>query len=288
MTDPLILGVDAGGSGTRAVLVRAGIVAEHFTEGPLNVRLHADAVERLVSLINRSGASLAGLGLPGVNGPDEVAALQALLRARTGVDVVVADDAEVALLGAFAGAPGIVVSAGTGSNAIGRDGRGVTARAGGHGFLLGDEGSGYWIGSQSLRAALRSADGTGPRSRALEDAVTDAYGASLAGIVRQVHSAPTDRASVARITPVVAALDDCVVGEILARAARHLASLAAALRHRLGPLPVAMAGQVFGAAPIREHFVAATGAVDSLHPPELGAVLLASQNSAPRDLGWRP
>ncbi len=264
MTDLPILGVDAGGTGTRAVLVRSGVVTERFSEGPLNVLLHPDAVDRLVRLIARSGAALAGLGLPGVNGVAEAERLQSLLRARTGVAVVVSDDVEVALLGAFNGGPGIVVSAGTGSNAIGRDARGVTARVGGHGFLLGDEGSGYWIGAQALRAALRSADGTGPRSRALEAAVTGAYQESLAAIVRRVHSAPTDRHLVARITSVIAPMDDPVVDRILTRAARHLARLADALRERLGPLPVAMAGGVFGAPPVRERFVAATGAVDGL------------------------
>ena len=63
------------------------------------------------------------------------------------------------------GAPeriGIVVLAGTGSIAYGADRRGRTARSGGYGFLLADEGSGYWFGHQALRAVVRASDGRGP------------------------------------------------------------------------------------------------------------------------------
>ena len=96
-------------------------------------------------MITASGAAVAGLGLAGLRGPDHATDLGARLAAATGVDVVVVDDTEAALAGAFGAGPGVIVIAGTGSNALGQSGDGRTARAGGYGFLVGDEGSAYWF-----------------------------------------------------------------------------------------------------------------------------------------------
>src|SRR4051794_37647635 len=150
MTAPLRIGVDAGGTGTRAIVMRGDEVVDRLTDGPLNVLLHADALDRLARLIVSAGAAEAGLGLAGVRTPAEAARIAGVLQARTGAAVAVADDAESALLGAFAGASGIVVIAGTGSAAYGRSADGRPCRVGGHGYLLGDEGGGYWIGSQAI------------------------------------------------------------------------------------------------------------------------------------------
>jgi N-acetylglucosamine kinase-like BadF-type ATPase len=285
---PRILGVDAGGTGTRAVLMRDGALVARFDDGPLNLLLHDDAFERLVLLVKESGATAAGLGLAGLRGAAEGRALQDKLSAATGVDIAVADDTEVALLGAFDGGPGIVVIAGTGSNAFGRDASGRAARVGGHGFLLGDEGSAYSIANRALRAALRSHDGTGAKSVTLEDAVTTAYGLDFDAIVRLVHSNPGDRQLVARVARVVMQLDDPVVVQILDDASQALVTMASALRAKLGDdLPVAMHGGIFGNARIREAFVAGTGAVEPARTPEFGALhLLAAATGAYRDGGW--
>lgn len=289
MSAPRILGVDAGGTGTRAVLVSDGAVVTRFDDGPLNLLLHEDAFERLVLLIKESGATSAGLGLAGLRGAAEGRALQAKLSAATGADVAVADDTEVALLGAFDGRPGIVVIAGTGSNGFGRDPQGRAARVGGHGFLLGDEGSAYWIANQALRAALHSHDGTGPKSSLLEDAVTGVYGLDFDAIVRLVHSNAADRQLVARAARVVMELDDPLMRKILDDAAQALVTMAVALRSKLGgDLPVAMHGGVFGNPRIREAFVAGTGAVAPVKSPEFGALhlLTAMSGARQRDEGW--
>jgi N-acetylglucosamine kinase-like BadF-type ATPase len=285
---PRILGVDAGGTGTRAVLVSDGTLVARFDDGPLNLLLHDDAFERLVLLVKESGATAAGLGLAGLRGAAEGRALQEKLSAATGVDIAVADDTEVALLGAFDGAPGIVVIAGTGSNAFGRDAAGRAARVGGHGFLLGDEGSAYSIANRALRAALHSHDGTGPKSAMLEDAVTATYGLDFDAIVRLVHSNPADRQLVARVARVVMQLDDPLVVQILDDAAQSLVTMASALRSKLGDdLPVAMHGGIFGNARIRAAFVAGTGAVEPAKTPEFGALhLVAESSGARRDDGW--
>jgi N-acetylglucosamine kinase-like BadF-type ATPase len=282
-----VLGVDAGGSATRAVLVSEGAIVARFDGAPLNLLLHEDAFERLVLLLKESGATAAGLGLAGLRGEAEGRKLEGRLRAATGVDVAVADDTEVALLGAFDGGPGIVVIAGTGSNAFGRDARGRAARVGGYGFLLGDEGGAYWIANQALRCALRSHDGTGPKAVVVEQAILQAYNLDFEGIVRLVHTNAADRQLVARIAKVVMDLDDPAMHAILDAAAQALATMALALRANLGAdLPVAMHGGIFGNGRISAAFVAATGAVTPAHPPEIGATRLLSDGVRQRDAGW--
>lgn len=290
----ITVGVDAGGTGSRAVVVRGGVVVERRDLGPINVLLHADAVDRLAGLVTEVGATAAGFGLAGVRSAADAVRLAAELTARTGARIAVGDDTDAALAGAFAGAPGIVVIAGTGSGAAGRDAAGRTVRVGGHGYLLGDEGGGYWIGRQAVGAAFRAADGTGPPT-ALTALVHEAFG-SLTGAEQQVHQHPTDRELLARLVPAVTAAatgDEAATGNgaaagnraaagsgdaeavrILREAAAHLLDLAEAIRDRLGPLPVCGVGGIFRCAPVRAAFTARTGALDPAEPPELGALRL--------------
>jgi len=279
-----VLGVDAGGSATRAVVVEGDDVIARFDEPPLNVLLHAHAFERLVEMIARANVAAAGLGLAGLRGPEHATEVEHGLAAATGIDVVVVDDTEAALAGAFSDGPGIVVIAGTGSNAVGRDRSGRTVRAGGYGFLLGDEGSAYWFGRQALHAALQSHDRIGPTSKALEAVVRAEYGLDFDAIVRLVYRDPADRQVLARLArPVMALADDPVVTAILDAGSDYLIALASVLRAQLatdGPddgLPVAMHGGVFRNAYVRERFVAATGAVATARTPEFGALDVALQ-----------
>ena len=267
-------------------------ILSRFEEPPLNVLLHADAFERLVAMITASGAAAAGLGLAGLRGREQAAEMGRRLQAATGVDVVVVDDTEAALVGAFGFEPGIVVIAGTGSNALGRGRDGRTARAGGYGFLLGDEGGAYWFGSQALRAALRSHDGSGPKSAALEAAVTGEYGLDFDGIVRLVYRDPADRQLLARLASTVMALDDDpVMTGILDRGCDYLIALASVLRAKLGTgqlagePPVAMHGGVFRNTYVRGRFAAATGAQPAARAPEFGAVDLALAHLQQSDHG---
>jgi N-acetylglucosamine kinase-like BadF-type ATPase len=152
------------------------------------------------------------------------------------------------------------------------------ARAGGHGFLLGDEGSAYWIGRAAANAAMRFQDGMGG-SAALRDAVVQAAGRTLSALVKDVHSHPTERGRLASLAPVVTALagEDETARRIALEAARHLAELASAVRRRLGPLPVCGMGGVFRAPVIWDRFAELTGAVRPIAPPEVGAALLAGR-----------
>lgn len=269
-----ILGVDAGGTGTRAIVVEGTEVVDRIELGPLNILLHSDSAARLASLVADTRVVAAGLGLAGVQSAADAARVLVALREFTSVPIAVTDDSEAAVLGAFDGKPGGVVIAGTGSIACGRDAAGRVVRVGGHGFLLGDDGGGYWIGRECLRAALRAADGSGPPTAAT-GVVQQMYGDDVRDAVRRVHEAPTDRELLSCLVPLAVAVADDVIDDIFRRAAAHLVLLADTLRKRLGPIPVAMVGGVFRVPTVRDAFSTATGGVDPVGPPELGAVRYA-------------
>jgi glucosamine kinase len=270
-----LLGIDVGGSATRVVLVADGMMTAQAVAPPMNALLTPDIAARLGEIIQPSGATAAGISLPGMRSAARAAELAQTLSGEAGIPVYVAGDGTIAWLASFGGNPGIAVHAGTGSGATGCDGA-SWARAGGHGFLLGDEGSAYWLGRAAVSAALRWEDGTGG-SADLHRAVTAAAGSPLAELVRKIHSNPAERSTVTRFAPIVPACanDDEVARSICLEAARHLADLASAVRRRLGPLPVAGLGGVFGSPVIWDSFAELTGAVRPLAPPEVGAALLA-------------
>ena len=272
-----LLGIDAGGSATRVVLVADGRVASRFTAPPMNALLTADLADQLATLIGGADATAAGIGMPGLRSPDDAAALGAELTRRAGRPARVTGDGEIAWLGAFGAAPGIVVYAGTGSGAMGCDCE-RWARAGGHGFLLGDEGSAYWIGRAAANAALRWEDGMGG-SAALRDAVIETSGGDLAALIESVNSHPAERGRLALLAPVVSALagEDDAARRIALDAAEHLAELAWAVTRRLRPLPVCGLGGVLRAPVIWDRFAELTGAVRPMATPEMGAALLAGR-----------
>jgi N-acetylglucosamine kinase-like BadF-type ATPase len=273
---PRLLGIDAGGSATRVVLISGEKIIQLPPALPMNALLTPDIVDRVLTLIRPANATAAGIGLPGLRSPDRAAELAQILTKQAGIPVYVKNDGQTACLGAFEGKAGIAVFAGTGSGATGWDGH-RWARAGGHGFLLGDEGSAYWLGHAAVNAALRWADGMGG-SAAIHDAVIESAGGTLAELVREVHSHPAERSLVTRFAPLLTALapTDSVAMSLSLEGARHLAELALAVRRMLGPLPVSGMGGVLGSPVIWDEFASLTGAVRPLAPPEIGAALLAS------------
>jgi N-acetylglucosamine kinase-like BadF-type ATPase len=216
--------------------------------------------------------------MPGIRSAESAARLAKAVSDRAGCPVYITGDGETAWLGAFGGAPGIVVFAGTGSGATGCDGQ-RWARSGGHGFLLGDEGSAYWIGRSAVSAALRWEDGMGG-SAAIRQAVIEAAGCQLAELVSRIHAHPAERSALTRFAPVLTALaaDDSAALSIAHQAAQHLADLAEALRRRLGPL--CGMGGVLTSPVIWDRFAELAGAVRSIAPPETGAALLAGSPRA--------
>jgi N-acetylglucosamine kinase-like BadF-type ATPase len=163
---------------------------------------------------------------------------------------VVVNDALVAL---EAGAPGqaaIVVISGTGSIAYGRDERGRAARSGGWGYVLADEGSGYWLGRQALRAVMREADGRGPATTLTPRLLAHYHVDHAPDLGRAVYAGDLQPAAIAKLAGEVenAADDgDDVARQIIAQGAVELAAavLSVARRLELTDCRVLLAGGIF-------------------------------------------
>ncbi|SDL54612.1 N-acetylglucosamine kinase [Arthrobacter sp. ok362] len=155
-----MIGLDIGGSKTRGVRFEDGMPVADESVGSSNVQNVSpeEAARHLAELFGRIGGGevaqvYAGAG--GIDTDDDAAALAALIAPHVpGARITVVHDSRL-LLAAGGASTGVAVIAGTGSAAWGRNGRGEEARAGGWGYLLGDEGSGYWLGREAVRHSLR-------------------------------------------------------------------------------------------------------------------------------------
>jgi len=200
---------------------------------------------------------------------------------------ILTDDAAIALRGALAESPGLVTIAGTGSIAFGRDASGRTARAGGWGFVFGDEGGAFDIARRALRAALRLEEGWGPETL-LRSVLLDASGArDVNDLLHRCYTAEFSRARIAafaRLVDSAAEHGDTCARVILDDAARELALIARAVRERLFPAPsaaiVSYVGGVFRSRAVLARFrelIEQDGArlAPPAHGPAAGALLEA-------------
>lgn len=237
----LYLGVDGGQSSTTALIGDdSGRVLGTGSAGPCN---HVGAAEgpaklrRTIMECLGLACAQAGLGVDRIEfdaacfgmsgGPaDKERLISELVRAKR---LVVTDDAEIALSGAFAGGPGVVTIAGTGSISLGRDELGRRARAGGWGYIFGDEGGAFDIVRQALRAVLRFEEGWGENSD-LKHSLLQAVGAANANAaLHAFYTADWPRSRVAALAPLVenaATNGDAVAGQILEGAGQNLAKFA--------------------------------------------------------------
>lgn len=259
-----VLGVDAGGTKTVAILAdESGQVLGEARAGGANLLTHGELeVEKLLhDLIERAAGervlSAVCLGMAGVDRPQDEAVLRGMLRRmghRAGVRVV--NDAVIALVAGAPGGVGLLVLSGTGSIAYGADGQGRTARSGGLGWLLADEGSAQWMGRETLRAVVRAADGRGPETTLLP-LVFEAFKVeSLRELVPAVYERsvrPSELGRLAWTVEAAAQQGDAVATGILDAAASELARSAHAVYRQLvfgpGPVPVVLAGGSFRACP---------------------------------------
>src|SRR5262249_29078249 len=140
------------------------------------------------------------LGIAGVDREDEAQVVRAIMR-RIGYKsrVLVVNDALIALVAGARDDPAIVLIAGTGSIAYGRNGSGEAARAGGWGHMIGDEGSGYWIGREALAAVMRGADGRGPATRLSNEILEYFNVQDVSRLPRIVYDREQPRMSVAAL-----------------------------------------------------------------------------------------
>lgn len=256
----LVLGIDGGGTHTRARLARAGgaIVGsgEAGRSNPNAQGLPAaqEQVLQAVELafrqagISRDKVAAACLGIGGTDRPAERAAWTAWALEHLAVRAVVVNDGEILLA---AGTPenwGVALVAGTGSIAWGKSRAGQNARAGGWGYLFGDEGSGFELGREALRAAAQAADGRGPETKLLA-AILEHWGCrepmELIPRVYRDKARPADLAALAPLITRCAQERDPVARRLVAQAAEALATMVRAVCRALdfrGEIPLAMTG----------------------------------------------
>ncbi len=259
------LGVDGGQSSTtcHSLATHTGRVIGVGRGGPSNHVRASEGRARFISAIQSALSAACGqaeldartihfrsacLGFSG--GPSDKESILTEILASD--HTLVTDDAFIALAGATADEPGVVVIAGTGSIAWGRNSEGNTARAGGWGYLFGDEGGGFWIARQALRAALRLEEGWGvPTS--LRARLLDYTGSrNMNDLLHRCYTPEFPRPRVASLSILVnhaAEAGDPVALEILDSGARELALLALAVRVQLfegaEPALVSYSGSLF-------------------------------------------
>jgi N-acetylglucosamine kinase-like BadF-type ATPase len=297
------LGVDGGQSSTTAVIGdETGRVIGVGHGGPCNhVRApegRAKFVAAVESSVNAACAQAgfdpsdvrftgACLGFSG--GPADK---ESILREMFGSHrMIVTDDAQIALAGATGGEPGVVVISGTGSIAWGRNREGRIARAGGWGYLFGDEGGAFWIARQAFRAALRWEEGWGVPTSLRAMLLDHTHTRGMNDLLHRCYTPEFPRPRVAALSILVnhaAEAGDPSALQILDDAGRELALLALAVRGQLfasgEPARITYSGGVFHSrivlARFREWLASEAGVrisppVYPLHGPAMGALLEA-------------
>lgn len=257
----LVMGIDGGATKTLAAVLDVRARRVHVGHaGPSNEdSVGAPAAVDAMLHAARQAAGSAGVELADLDaavlaiaGTDTDSIGRSLREQATGGWIVVND-----VVGAWATAtgarPGVGAISGTGSNVfgVGRDGR--TWRAGGWGHVLGDEGSGYWIGLRSISAALRDRDGSGPRT-ALTEAALRFFGVrAIEEIAALVYSKPLSKSEIAAFaveTARLAAGGDAAAVDVYALGARELGGQIAAVIRETGlegEFPVGLIGSAFKA-----------------------------------------
>ncbi|MHB8234412.1 MAG: BadF/BadG/BcrA/BcrD ATPase family protein [Solirubrobacteraceae bacterium] len=262
-----VMGIDGGATKTLAAVLDLERHEVHLAEGgPSNEDAvgAAAAVDTLLSVadraLQRAGVAERDLAtvVLAVAGTDTPAIARNVCSAR-GDDWIVVNDVVGAWAAATGGRPGVGAISGTGSNVFGVGPGGRPWRVGGWGHLLGDQGSGYWLGTESIRAALADRDGSGPQT-ALAGAAVEFFGVqSVEALAALVYSKPLTKGEIAAFavrTCELAQGGDAVAHELYTRGAHELASQIAAVIGHTGlgggeeEFPVGLIGSVFRAGPI--------------------------------------
>jgi N-acetylglucosamine kinase-like BadF-type ATPase len=272
--DTVVIGVDAGATWVRVAVLRkngrAFRIARNATAVPDLRKFLLSALRRRAARLRAEALVVATRGV--WTQPERARIARKMRGVARRVEVI--SDAEAALLGALDDRPGVLVLAGTGSIVLGRDERGRWTRAGGLGPLLGDEGSGFWLGREWLRATTGG-----------EDFLP----------VRRLVQSPDPVARIAALAPSVlrrARRGHPRAADVVRRAADHLAAQAADVARRLrlrAPIEMSWAGSVMGDTSYRRavaRAVARRGVRAQWSTPRHEAVVAATRRAA-RIARWK-
>ena len=259
---PYYLGIDGGGTKTTCAVGDQTSLVATATAGPSNVVRVGETVAReslqqsvrqacAAAGISTEQVSYTCVGGSGAGRPELASAVRGFLAEILPTPIAVVGDMDIALEAAFDHGPGVIVIAGTGSIAYGRDRQGRTVRAGGWGFAIGDEGSAHWIGRVAVNAVLRASDRSGRvgTSRLAASLSKQWKADSLLDLARAANAVPPP--NFAALFPSVADSRDQLAQDVLGWAGRELAEIASVVIGQLfakdqsDPVPVAMTGGVF-------------------------------------------
>jgi N-acetylglucosamine kinase-like BadF-type ATPase len=311
-----VMGVDGGATKTLAAVLDLGAAdgtgqrALHLGHGGPSNQDAVGSQAAVAELLRAADEAIAGAGIDAgelcaavlaIAGTDTQDVARNVRAARTDAWLVVND-----VVGAWAtatgGGPGVAAIAGTGSNVFGVGADARAWRAGGWGHTLGDEGSGYWLGVQSIKAALRDREASGPAT-ALSDALPAFFGEpSVEAVAARVYSKPLTKGEIAAFaieTAKLAERGDAVARELYERGARELGEQIAAVIRQTGlaepsgdgdgdggqEFPVGLIGSAFKAGrvfvqPLSEtiHACAPNARVETVEmAPVGGSLLLAAR-----------
>lgn len=294
-----LLGIDGGATKTLAAVLDLEADTLHTGRaGPSNEdAVGAEAAVK--ALLDAAGEALRGAGIgegdlaaavAAVAGTDTASVTRHVHTAR-GESWIVVNDVVGAWATATGGGPGVAAIAGTGSNVFGVGAAGRSWRTGGWGHLLGDEGSGYWLGVESIRAALRDRDASGPET-GLSAAACAFFGRdTVEAVASLVYSKPLTKGEIAAFaieTAKVAEQGDAVARELFERGAGLLGGQIAAVIGQAGlegEFPVGLIGSAYKAgevflAPLRRR-IAEAAPEARIAPVEMapvgGSLLLAAK-----------
>jgi len=293
------MGIDGGGSNLRVALTTddltllAQVQGETANPSAIGYELASTRIRSAIrAVITQAALTPAditdvGIGIAGASATHSASWLREVVSAiLPDVTVVLSSDAEIALLGALGERKGVLVLAGTGSVAFGVNASGQSLHVGGWGYLLGDEGSAYWIAKKALQALMRAADG---RDVSLEDwgeqlLLTFGVHTETELALRLYHSDQPYTRQIAQLAPLVleaAAEGVSMAVQIVENAAHELALLCRTVSYRLqmeNPRIAFAGGLLENDNFLSDRLCRLLGLAERpipLYPPVIGAVLLA-------------
>lgn len=288
----LVLGIDGGGSKTLVMLAdRSGQIVQKVRTGGINPldnpSWRRDLEAKLRPLGATPGIVAAAAALPAHGEVETISRAQreAVASVLAGQPQLVLNDVDGAQIGAFAGEPGILILSGTGSMAWARDASGQSYRVGGWGDVVGDEGSGHWIGHEILGLVSQSLDGRAEPT-GLVDAVFTRLGLdrsnpadALEGWVSRFSHPRSEIAALAPLATQLAEAGDAGALGIVEAAAYELARHVRAIERKVGALPWSYAGGTLGSQFLLALLAKQIGRawVAPRLPPIGGAVLAAAK-----------
>lgn len=295
------IGIDGGGSSLRVVVVNENmeVIAQQSggTANPgiighdASAQLLRNTIRAALSEISPDDITGVGIGVAGASAVHSSQWLYEVVRDVTPhAHIVPSSDFEIALVGANGERQGLLLLSGTGSIAYGINEQGKSAQAGGWGYLLGDEGSGYWIGLQAIKLVTRAADGLIMPTNFTKQILTTLELEKPSDLIAWLYRSETPRTrDIATLAPVVldSVIHDLSAAQIVSTAAHHLSQMASVVIQRLKMQKpkIAFAGGLLESDNPLSQQVCRLLELPSLpvprYPPVIGAALLAKITEKP-------